>query len=47
MAVTMRDVGRRAGVSAKTVSNVINGYPYIRPATRDRVLEPSPSWGTG
>ncbi|GEL98356.1 LacI family DNA-binding transcriptional regulator [Cellulomonas terrae] len=39
MAVTMRDVGRRAGVSAKTVSNVINGYPYIRPATRDRVLE--------
>jgi DNA-binding LacI/PurR family transcriptional regulator len=39
MAVTMRDVARRAGVSAKTVSNVVNGYPYIRAATRDRVLE--------
>ncbi|HEY3003018.1 MAG TPA: LacI family DNA-binding transcriptional regulator [Kribbellaceae bacterium] len=39
MAVTMRDVARRAGVSAKTVSNVVNGYPFIREATRDRVLE--------
>lgn len=38
MAVTMQDVARKAGVSAKTVSNVVNGYPYIRPATRDRVL---------
>lgn len=38
MAVTMQDVARRAGVSAKTVSNVVNGYPYIRPATRDKVL---------
>ncbi|MBC7290311.1 MAG: LacI family DNA-binding transcriptional regulator [Actinotalea sp.] len=38
MAVTMRDVARRAGVSAKTVSNVVNGYPYIKPETRDRVL---------
>lgn len=38
MAVTMQDVARRAGVSAKTVSNVVTGYPYIRPATRDRVL---------
>ena len=38
MAVTMQDVARRAGVSAKTVSNVVNGYPYIRPETRDRVL---------
>jgi DNA-binding LacI/PurR family transcriptional regulator len=34
----MQDVARRAGVSAKTVSNVVNSYPYIRPATRDRVL---------
>ncbi len=34
----MQDVARRAGVSAKTVSNVVNGYPYIRAETRDRVL---------
>lgn len=33
----MNDVARRAGVSLKTVSNVINGYPYIREATRERV----------
>lgn len=34
----MQDVARRAGVSAKTVSNVVNGYPYIRAETRARVL---------
>lgn len=39
MPVTMRDVARRAGVSVKTVSNVVNGYPFIRESTRDRVLE--------
>ncbi|GHS89117.1 LacI family transcriptional regulator [Actinomycetota bacterium] len=33
----MHDVARVAGVSIKTVSNVINGYPYIRPATKERV----------
>ncbi len=38
LAVTMHDVAQRAGVSTKTVSNVINGYPYIRPGTRERVL---------
>jgi DNA-binding LacI/PurR family transcriptional regulator len=38
VAVTMRDVARRAGVSPKTVSNVMNGYPYIREETRTRVL---------
>ncbi|MFC9692062.1 LacI family DNA-binding transcriptional regulator [Kribbella sp. NPDC056951] len=38
MAVTMRDVARHAGVSPKTVSNVMNGYPYIREETRVRVL---------
>lgn len=37
MAVTMADVARAAGVSPKTVSNVLNGYRYIRPDTRDRV----------
>jgi DNA-binding LacI/PurR family transcriptional regulator len=34
----MRDVARHAGVSPKTVSNVMNGYPYIREATRTKVL---------
>lgn len=38
MAVTMRDVAASAGVSIKTVSNVINDYPFIKPATRARVL---------
>ena len=37
MAVTLHDVARLAGVSIKTVSNVINDYPHIRPATRERV----------
>lgn len=37
MAVTMRDVADRAGVSVKTVSNVLNGYRYLRPETRERV----------
>lgn len=39
MAVTMHDVARVAGVSTKTVSNVINGYPHVRSATRDRVQD--------
>ncbi len=36
-AVTMHEVAARAGVSIKTVSNVVNGYPYIRDATRAKV----------
>lgn len=35
--VTMHDVARRAGVSIKTVSNVINGYQYLRPETKAKV----------
>ncbi|WP_307843954.1 LacI family DNA-binding transcriptional regulator [Sanguibacter suaedae] len=38
MSTTMHDVAKLAGVSIKTVSNVVNGYPYIRDTTRDRVL---------
>jgi len=34
---SMRDVAREAGVSVKTVSNVVNGAAHVRPATRDRV----------
>lgn len=37
MAATLHDVARVAGVSIKTVSNVINDYPHIRPATREKV----------
>lgn len=34
MAVTMSDVALRAGVSLKTVSNVVNGHRYLRPETK-------------
>lgn len=34
----MTDVASVAGVSHQTVSRVINGFPSIRPQTRDRVL---------
>lgn len=33
----LKDVAERAGVSVKTVSNVVNGYQHVRPATRARV----------
>jgi DNA-binding LacI/PurR family transcriptional regulator len=35
---TLHDVARLAGVSIKTVSNVVNDYPYVRVSTRERVL---------
>ena len=35
---TMADVARHAGVSVKTVSNVLSGHPHVRDTTRDRVL---------
>jgi len=35
---TMKDVALRAGVSIKTVSNVVNGAPHVRDETRERVL---------
>lgn len=38
MTATMQDVARLAGVSVKTVSNVVNGYPYIRETTKEKVL---------
>ncbi|GAA4938893.1 LacI family DNA-binding transcriptional regulator [Streptomonospora halophila] len=38
MPVTMRDVARHAGVSVKTVSNVVNDFPHVSPSTRERVL---------
>jgi DNA-binding LacI/PurR family transcriptional regulator len=35
--VGLKDVARLAGVSVKTVSNVVNGYVHVTPATRTRV----------
>ncbi|MGH8775204.1 MAG: LacI family DNA-binding transcriptional regulator [Jiangellaceae bacterium] len=35
--VRLRDVAARAGVSIKTVSNVVNGYPHVSARTRARV----------
>ncbi len=37
MAARLKDVAERAGVSVKTVSNVINAYPHITAATRTKV----------
>ena len=39
MAVTIYDVARHAGVSPRTVSNVINDYPFVAARTRQRVEE--------
>jgi DNA-binding LacI/PurR family transcriptional regulator len=37
MAVTLRDVAARAGVSPRTVSNVVNDFHHVAPATRAKV----------
>ncbi|MFC8192646.1 LacI family DNA-binding transcriptional regulator [Cellulomonas sp. NPDC057328] len=37
MRPTVKDVATRAGVSPKTVSNVIHGRVFVRPETRERV----------
>ena len=37
--VTLRDVAARAGVSSRTVSNVVNGYAPVTEATRARVQQ--------
>jgi DNA-binding LacI/PurR family transcriptional regulator len=39
VAVTLKDVAALAGVSVKTVSNVVNGYAFVRPENRSRVEE--------
>ena len=39
MATTLHDVATLAGVSIKTVSNVVNDYEHIRPTTREKVLK--------
>ncbi len=37
MAVTIYDVARHAGVSPRTVSNVVNDFAFVSAATRERV----------
>ncbi|MDR3107431.1 MAG: LacI family transcriptional regulator, partial [Bifidobacteriaceae bacterium] len=37
MAATLRDVARQAGVSIRTVSNVVADYEHVSPATKERV----------
>jgi DNA-binding LacI/PurR family transcriptional regulator len=34
---SLKDVAQLAGVSVKTVSNVVNNYPHVTPAMRERV----------
>lgn len=36
---TIYEIAREAGCSAATVSRVINAYPYVKKATRDKVLK--------
>ncbi|MGW8850044.1 LacI family DNA-binding transcriptional regulator [Streptomyces xiamenensis] len=37
--ISMRDVARRAGVSQKTVSRVVNDEPHVSPELRERVRQ--------
>ena len=34
---TIYDIAKKAGVSASTVSRVINDYPYVRKDTREKI----------
>ncbi len=45
MAVTIRDVARRAGVSPSTASRALNGKGRMRPETRARVLRAAKELG--
>jgi LacI family repressor for deo operon, udp, cdd, tsx, nupC, and nupG len=45
VAVTIYDVARHAGVSPRTVSNVVNDYPFVAAETRRRVRDSIDSLG--
>jgi DNA-binding LacI/PurR family transcriptional regulator len=45
MAVTLSDVAKQAGVSVKTVSNVVGGYAHVSSGTRKRVQKALNSLG--
>lgn len=42
---TIIDVARESGVSYSTVSRVLNGYEFVKPATRSRVLQAAEKLG--
>lgn len=44
--VTMREVAKAAGVSIKTVSNVVNDYEFVSQARETRSTRPSTSSAT-
>ena len=37
--ITVKEIARRCGVSATTVSNILNGKPKVSEETRQRVLD--------
>ena len=37
MAVNLKQVAEQAGVSVRTVSNVVSGFAMVAPETRERV----------
>lgn len=37
--ITIYDIAKKAGVSASTVSRVLNDFPYVKPSTRAKVLK--------
>lgn len=39
MTITLEQIAKLAGVSLTTASRVINGFPGVRPITRERVLQ--------
>jgi DNA-binding LacI/PurR family transcriptional regulator len=39
MAITLKQIAKLAGVSLTTASRVINGFPGVKPLTRERVLQ--------
>ena len=42
--ISIYDVAKHAKVSQSTVSRVLNNYPYIKPATKEKVLKISSSF---